>query len=67
MIVQPTSRGVTPTEFTALAGLFMSDDGDRKILNEADDELLRDWFDSQARLLGFDNWVEAYHAHGVPS
>ena len=40
-----TTRGVTPEEFKALASLFMSDDR----------------LAEQARQLGHDSWVIAYH------
>jgi len=44
--------------------MFMSDDAEEgrdKILKGHNDEIIRDWLDSQARLNGFNNWVEAYH------
>jgi len=60
-----TRRGVTPAEFKAIASLYMADDypGD-VVLSQGEggeDELLRDWLDEQARQLGYDNWVTAYH------
>ena len=59
-----TRRGVTPAEFKAIASLYMADDDADKILSVGEggeDDLLRDWLDEQARQLGYDNWVIAYH------
>lgn len=60
-----TTKGVTREEFHAIASLFMSDDyGDDSVLakgDDSEDEMMRDWLDAQARQLGYDNWVDAYH------
>lgn len=65
MSQEGTRRGVTCAEFKAIASLYMSDDsGDASVLSKGEggeDELLRDWLDEQARQLGYDNWVDAYH------
>lgn len=58
-------RGTTPEELKALCSLYMADDyGDDSVLIKGDgneDDMIRDWLDTQARAHGYDNWLAAYH------
>lgn len=62
-------RGTTAEELKALCSLYMADDyGDDSVLRKDDDgedEMIRDWLDTQARAHGYDSWLVAYHRIGV--
>lgn len=56
------ARGTRPEELKLLCSLFMSDDhGADSVLQGDDDDIVRDFLDSQARAHGYANWVVAYH------
>ena len=57
----PRGIKVTGNELRAFLDLLMC--SDPSPLPAADDRALRDFADRQSRLLGFDDWVDAFHRH----